>query len=293
MKNKFIVSFLAFGLTATMFSCEGEPTIDEGIDVVESDTLVEIGIDESLFESPDVDYHLPSALQVASIFKKSGLKFNPGVGNSPDNSDAYTSEISQQLNFGVYSADLAYCVANEQSNDARKYITVIKDLANAQGMEAVFDNKDLMDRFDQNLENSDSVESIMIEIHERTEEYMDENNLTHTSAIHYAGAWTEGMYLGFYDYEHGGEKTDVGAQLTEQMEILNNIIKGLKDPKNNGTDVAWVIADLENIQGVYDGFESVKAFNADENAVELVLSDDEIKTIGKSINELRAKIVNA
>ena len=41
------------------------------------------------------------------------------------------------LNFGVYSADMAYCVMNEQSNEGRKYLDVITDLADKIGMEAV------------------------------------------------------------------------------------------------------------------------------------------------------------
>jgi len=293
MKNKFIKSLFYIGVVSLMISCEGEQSIDNNIDVEENDSL-EVEIEVDLFgESPDVDYHLPSALQVAAIFKKSGVKFNEGVANATDNVQSYTSELQQKLNFGVYSADLAYCITNEQSNEARKYITAVQEIAEAQGMEAVFDNKDLMDRFDKNLENSDSVETIMIEIHERTEEYMEDNDLTHNSAIHYAGAWVEGMYLGFYDYEHSSEKSDIGAQLTEQMEILKNIIKGLKDPKNNGINLEETIADLENIQNTFMNFESVKAFNADENAIDLILTDKEINEIGILIKDIRAKIVNA
>jgi len=293
MKNKFIKSLFYIGVVSLMISCEGEQSIDNNIDVEENDSL-EVEIEVDLFgESPDVDYHLPSALQVAAIFKKSGVKFNEGVANATDNVQSYTSELQQKLNFGVYSADLAYCITNEQSNEARKYITAVQEIAEAQGMEAVFDNKDLMDRFDKNLENSDSVETIMIEIHERTEEYMEDNDLTHNSAIHYAGAWVEGMYLGFYDYEHSSEKSDIGAQLTEQMEILKNIIKGLKDPKNNGINLEETITDLENIQNTFMNFESVKAFNADENAIDLILTDKEINEIGTLIKDIRAKIVNA
>jgi len=292
MKNKFVKSLFSLSVITLMISCGGEPSIDDNIDVEDNDTLVEVE-DDIFGESPDVDYHLPSALQVASIFKKSGVKFNSGVANATDNVQNYTSELQQKLNFGVYSADLAYCVTNEQSNEARKYITAVQDLAEAQGMEAVFDNKDLMDRFDKNLENTDSVESIMIEIHERTEEYMDDNDLTHTSAIHYAGAWVEGMFLGFYDYENSNENKNVGAQITEQMEILKNIIKGLKDPKNNGINLEETITDLENVQNTFDNFESVKSYNENDNAEELVLTDEEIKTIGNLIKDIRAKIVNA
>lgn len=267
----------------------GEP--NDVVVVEDTDTLEE-DFDVDLFESPEIDYHLPSPLQVASIFKKSGLEYNSGVTNSPDNLGNYTEELSQLLNFGVYSADMAYCVLNEQSNDGRMYLGVISELAGEIGMEAVFANEDLMDRFDANIEDKDSIEILMIDIHERTEEYMEENEMQHTSAIHFAGAWTEGMYLGVYDYENNGQKDGLGAQITEQMAILGNIIKGLKDPRNDGTELGWVITDLEEIQNTFDSFDSVNAYYEDESAEELTLSDEEYNELGVLIKDLRAKITN-
>ncbi len=277
-------------LGATFFACNEEaPQVD---DVVAEDVdteQMEIEIDN--FESPDEDYHLPSALQVASIFRKSGLEYNAGVTNAVENVANYTSDVKRKLNFGVYSADLAYCITNEQSNDARKFVAAIQTLAEQQGMESVFENKDLMERFDKNLDVQDSVESIIVEIHERSQEYMEENDMSHAAAVHYAGAWSEGMYIGFYDYENNGNKEGVGYKLTEQIEILGNIIKGLKDPKNAESDLAWIISDLEKVQSTFDEFETVKAYNASEDAGEMVLTDAEIKEIGALINDIRLKIV--
>lgn len=281
---------MVLAIVSTMFlaACgNSEPD-----DVVVPDSDGNENFDDDLFESPDIDYHLPSPLQVASIFKKSGLEFNAGVGNDPKNVDKYTGELKKLLNFGVYSADMAYCVLNEQSNDGRVYLSAITTLASEIGMEAVFENEDLMNRFEANMEDKDSIEILMIDIHERTEEYMEENDMQHQSAIHFAGAWTEGMYLGVYDYENNGKQDGLGAQITEQMAILGNIIKGLKDPKNAGMELGWVITDLENIQATFDSFKSVVAYYEDETAEELTLSDSEYKELGALIKDLRAKIIN-
>ncbi|MEO9532965.1 MAG: hypothetical protein ABJG68_15535 [Crocinitomicaceae bacterium] len=286
------LSLVAMASASALFlgSCGGSEPNDNPV-VDGGDTTTEEAIDPDLFESPPMDYHLPSPLQVASIFKKSGLEYNSGVTNSPDNSENYSSELSQMLNFGVYSADMAYCVLNEQSNEGRIYLGVISELAGEIGMEAVFANEDLMDRFDANLEDKDSIEILMIDIHERTEEYMEENDMQHTSAVHFAGAWTEGMYLGVYDYENNGEKDGLGAQITEQMAILGNIIKGLQDPKNDGMELGWVITDLKDIQTTFDGFGSVTAYYEDESADELILTDEEYKSLGELVKTLRAKII--
>jgi hypothetical protein len=197
------------------------------------------------------------------------------------------------LNFGVYSADIAFCVINNQSNEARELLVVIKDLAEAQGMAAIFENQDLLDRFDSGITSEDSIEYVTIEIHERTEEYMLENQILHQAAVHYAGAWIEGMYLGIIDYDNNKEKMNVGSQIVEQMEILSNIIKGVKDPKNNGIGLEGVISDLENIQNVYVNFESVKAFELDNTLIEFILSDEEYIELSALIKDIRSKVVNA
>lgn len=285
------LSLMIMSLSLLFTACGGGEG-DDDLNNVNVDTTAEDEFDESMFESPDIDYHLPSPLQVASIFKKSGLEYNAGVTNPTDNASKYTDDLNQMLNFGVYSADMAYCVLNEQSNEGRKYLKVISDLAGEIGMEAVFENQDLMDRFDANIEDKDSIEILMIDIHERTEEYMEENDMQHTSAIHFAGAWTEGMYLGVYDYENNPEKDGVGSQLTEQMAILSNIIKGLEDPKNDGMELGWLITDLKKIQSTFDNFSSVKAYYEDENADELILADGEFESLAVLIKDLRSKIIN-
>ena len=291
MKRRFLLVNSMIGLTFLVGSCGGEEPVDEVNEIVQDTVFAEDQFAALFEESPEVDYHLPSPLQVASIFKKSGLDYNAGSTSPTDNADAFTDKLKQKLNFGVYSADMAYCVMNDQSNEGRKYLTVISDLSEKIGMEAVFENKDLMDRFDANLEDKDSIEILMIDIHERTEMYLEENDMQHESAIHFAGAWTEGMYLGVYDFENNPGKDGVGAQITEQMSILNNIIKGLKDPKNDGTELGWLIADTEEIQTAFDEFDSVIAFENDENAAELELTDDEYSALGELVKALREKII--
>ena len=291
MKKKI---YLIASLTTTLLltsSCGNEPSLDKDIQLDEIEVNDELV--EDIFESPDMDYHLPSALQVASIFKKSGMDFNAEAINPTENSSNYTTAASQMLNFGVYSADIAYCVTNDQMNEARELIVVIKELADAQGMSAVFDNIDLMNKFESSLGTDDSIQYVMIEIHERTEEYMLENQMLHTSAVHYAGAWIEGMHLGVTDHINNTNNENVGFQIIEQMEILKNIIKGLKDPKNNDIGLEDVISDLENIQSTYAGFESVKTFQLDESLANLHLLAVEFNELAELIKSLRLKVISA
>lgn len=291
MKTKLYIAAAIFATTFISTSCTSDSTLDDNLQVEQVEILDTTT--EEVFESPDSDYHLPSALQIAGIFKRSGMQFNAEAMNPTENASTYTTAAAQMLNFGVYSADIAFCVTNNQTNEARQLIVVIKDLAETQGMAAIFDNKDLMDKFDASLGIKDSIEYVMIEIHERTEEYMAENQMTHSSAVHFAGAWIEGMHLGATDYMNNPENKNVSAQIIEQMEILNNIIKGLKDPKNNELAIKDVISDLETIETTYTNFESVQNYNSEESLVELNLSPEEFKELIALIQDLRAKVIHA
>lgn len=289
-KINLTTNIAAVVIGALLFSCGGENSTDELSLVDTTENLMDENL-EDLFDSPEYDYQLPSPLQVASIFKNSGLAYNKGAISDPETEELYTDEMKQMLNFGIYSADMAYCVLNEQANEARKYLEVITNLAERIGMEAVFENKDLMDRFDKNIGDKDSIEILMLDIHERTEIYMDENDMQHQQAIHFAGAWTEGMFLGVYDFEHSSDKENVGAKIAEQMSILQNIIQGLNDPKNAGIDLAWLISDLTKIQETFDSFQTVIDYFNDPSADELYLDKKEYHTLGDLIKELRSKII--
>jgi len=282
------VAGLVLGFAVVACGDSSAPVEDIDVEVVDSAALQS---EMDPFESPEVDYHLPSALQVASIFKKAGMTYNASATNGVDKTAQYTSEAEAKLNFGVYSADLAYCITNNQSNDARKFITAIQTLAGLQGMESVFENKDLMTRFDNNLDNKDSIQTIIVAIHERTQEYMEENQMEHVAAVHYAGAWVEGMHFGYTDFKANPSNENVGFMLAEQMEILDNIIKGLNDPRNSEVGMEFVITALEEIRSSFENFDSVKAYNASDRSADLILSNEEITKLGEMVSELRVNIV--
>ncbi|WP_157454094.1 hypothetical protein [Crocinitomix catalasitica] len=289
--TKFAIPILGITLGLLLPGCNGNDSGDKGeLNIVDTtQTSDEASIN---FESPDEDYHLPSPLQIASIFKKSGLQYNSAATNPTEVAANYTDELELLLNFGVYSADMAYCVMNNQPNEGRKYLKVITELAAKIGMEAVFENADLIDRFNANIENSDSLEILMVDIHERSEKYLDENDMEHQSSVHFSGAWIEGMYLGVYDFENNNSNDGIGTKIAEQMAILHNIIKGLKDPRNDGMEIEWLITDLSEIENTFNNFDSVKNYYENDMPGEINLIESEYNKLGSLIKALRTKITN-
>lgn len=274
--------FIALGML--LASCGGETPKDENMT-----TPVDTVVTE---ETPSVSYSLPSPLQIASIFKKSGMKYKEGVTSSMKDATKYTSNVSKALNLGIYSADLSYCVLNKQNQESMIYMKLSRTLADNLGMGSVFDQGDLSKRFEKNLGNEDSLAYIIAELQMVTDMYLDENDQQQITSIVFAGAWVESMYIGSKVYEKGKDKS-LNNKLAEQMTILGSIISALTSVEKKDPTISGLIVDLKTVKDIYDVLPSVKDSNATEdNEKELSLTDNEVNQLTKKIEQLRIKFIN-
>jgi len=268
-------------------SCGNETQKDESVTNTATDSVV---VEEP--EAGTVSYSLPSPLQIASIFKKSGLKYQDGITTSLRDPSKYTTNLSKSLNLGVYSADLSYCVLNKQNQEAMTYMKLCRQLAENLGMGTVFEQSNLSKRFEKNLGNEDSLAYIIAELQMVTDMYLDENEQPQITAIVFSGAWIESMYLGSRIYEKGKDKS-MNTKLTEQMTILGSIVNALKAVQKKDPAIEGLISDVQSIKNIYDELPSVKANPVKEDEdKDITLTDEEVLQLTKRISELRAKFIN-
>lgn len=240
---------------------------------------------------PEVSYSLPSPLQIASIFKKSGLKYKEGITSDINDPAKFNSKLSKALNLGVYSADLSYCVLNKQNQASMNYMKLSRQLADNLGMGSVFDQGNLSKRFEKNLGNEDSLAYIIAELQMVTDMYLDENDQQEITSIVFAGAWVESMYVGSKVYEKGKDKS-LNNKLAEQMTILGSILNALKAVEKKDSGITGLLADLQGVKSIYDELPSVKNNpDAENSEAELSLTDDEVAKLTTKIAEVRAKFI--
>ncbi len=239
---------------------------------------------------PETSYSLPSPLQIASIFKKSGMKYKADLTSQMKDPAKYSTNLSKSLNLGVFSADLSYCVLNKQSQEAMRYMKLCRSLADNLGMGSVFDESNLSKRFEKNLEIEDSLAYIIAELQMVTDMYLDENDQQQITSIVFAGAWTESMYIGGKVYEKGKEK-GLNTKLAEQMNILGSIVNALKAVEKKDAAITGLIADMKSVKDIYDELPSVKSNNPDSDKP-LSFTEDEVTKLSTKINELRTKFIN-
>ncbi len=272
----------------SLIACDSDPLPEEII--VEKAPDSEISFDD---ENEDMyNFVMPSPLQIAAIFKRAGLKYSRETTNNIDNVSNYTDRVTKALNFGVYAADLSYCVLNKQPQDAVKYMKTIKKLSDDLGMTSMFGSSNMFTSFENNISNDDSLIYILAAIQENLDEHLENNEEQYMSVIFFAGGWTEGMYIGAQVAAVGN--SSIAARLIEQMVILENVIKALKTYPHESNFLDEIITDLEDIDSTYRNFESLKDIEIDDVSFsDLTISDRELGSIIEKIEALRSKITGA
>jgi hypothetical protein len=289
MRKLDIYSLLFLFVFATFnISCESEnsETINEVQDDSSDDLSHSIEID-----TMDDDYVFmpPSPIQIASILNKANMIYEEGLANNISNAKLYSTKFKQSINFGVYACDLAYCVTNEKYEEASKYLKVSKDLAAKIGMESIFLSDNLVERFEANVGNQDSIMSILFHVQMMTDDYIYDNDLSDLSVIYFTGAWVEGMNIGTHTML-GNDDHKISILLSEQMTIARSIIRGLRAVKSQTEDLVDLTDHIEEVVNAYNNLWSVKQEGENIEYLDVELKHEEVISISEMILELREEI---
>ena len=277
-KSKFIILF-SLGLLLT--NCTEETPVKEApTAIIEVDTT-------DVFGSDQYEFVLPRPFALAASFQEAGMSYAPGRTNPVENVSNYTTKGAQLINFGVYSTDLVYNIINDQPQQTMLYFNTLKDLADKFGMGSIFTENDLAIEIEKNISNKDMLESLLVDVHERSQEFLEDNDMRYLSAIQFSGAWVEGMYLASLDFATK-DPAEVGHKISDQMTLVKNTIKGLEMYPNRDESINQVLEELKAFEAMYNNFESVLAT---EGVGFPELTQEEINQIATKIGEIRALII--
>ncbi len=262
-------------VSGLLYSCGGEQEEPIEEEVITEEVVTEEITDETM-------YILPSPLQIAELFKSAGLTYIGDLTNKVENAEKLSDKTALKLNFGVYSADMAYCIMNNQTQESINYLNTLKQLSEKLWMTDVFNSLGLSQRLEANVGNEDSLTYIMADLQMQLDDYLDENGMGSTGNVVFAGAWIETMYLGVKVNENNTNEKLI-SRLSEQAVILDGLIKSIEQTDED-KDYADLIADLQKIQTHF------AAFNSDSEE-EFALSNEEIAALSEDVIVVRTKII--
>lgn len=272
-------------------SCSSENTKETDLETIQNNN------DEDVTHSIEIDtidhdfeFMPPSPIQIASILKKANMTYEDGLTNEISNADIYSTKFKQTINFGVYACDLAYCVTNDKYEEAGKYLKVAKKMSAKIGLESIFQSDHLVERFEKNIGNQDSIMDILFHVQMMTDDYIHDNDLRDLSVIYFTGAWVEGMNIGTHTIL-GNDDHKISVLLSEQMTIAKSIINGLRVVKNQTDDLTDLTDHIEEVVEAYNNLWSVKQEGENIEYLDVELKHEEVVSISEMILELREEII--
>ena len=295
MTTKFLVIPL-ITISLALVSCGGNSESEinnegpSGSDSVLVADTVSLSTDDN-----EVSYNLPSALQIAYVFKKSGAAFVPSLLNDKASTNKYnTSNYKRAVNFGIYSADLAYCLFNKKYQESKEYLKACKDMGASLGLNSAFESDNMAQRFDKNIANEDSVIKIVSSVQLKTDVMFEQNKQKHVTVIAFTGAWTESMYIALEVYAKDKNKKVLGS-LLEQLLLSETVVKALKSQQASEPEMPTLISAVENINAQFNAITAVKAAIEKDEEMDfnaMSISDSELKIISDSVKSLRTSMIN-
>jgi len=239
--NLFLMS-LAFGV----FSCSSssdESNSQEAVEVV-TEELVEEATNDNVF------YQMPTPNELFAVLKNSDAPFNKEILNDVSNSGNYLTKSSKALNFGVFTADLAYATSKGSFEDAASLFEAVKSLSKDLEIENAIDQI-IFERLKENLENAnaDSLFYLSNETYYSAFSYLEENDRQDVLAMIAVGGWIEGLNI-ILNLEPYSEDSEICQRIADQKLTLENLLIFVSDIEND--KLTDLVSDLSVIEEIFN-----------------------------------------
>jgi hypothetical protein len=266
MKSLFInlslISFL-FGFSSCASSSD-ENNSKETVEVVDEE-LVEESTNDNMF------YQVPTPNELFAVLKNSDAPFNKEILNDVSNSGNYLTKYSKALNFGVYTADLAYVTSQGSLEDAASLFEAVKNLSKDLEIENAID-KIIFERLKKSLDNSnlDSLFYLSNETYYSAFSYLKENNRQDILGLIAVGGWIEGLNI-ILNLEPYSQNSEICQVIADQKLTLENLLIFVSDIEND--KFLDLLNDLSKVEEIYN--QEFENFNDESNDVDDVNSTNE------------------
>lgn len=295
-KNKLVIGLLSAVTVASISACSGssEESEVQNVEIVDTNA-VNVDTMEHI-----VEYSVPTPNELFEIIKLQGGEQQLNLVNPLENSHKYVDTKAKSLNFGIYSADIAYLSCFGIGVDFLKYFKKIEELGEELGISSAFD-EDIMDRIENNEGDSDSLFSISNDSYYDSYLYLEENEKGTELSLIMAGGFVESLYIISNLVNEYNDNDPIVKKIGDQKIVLENLLDFIFEYSDD-TAVSEVIEDLS---GLADIFESQMTFEESSTSVKnnegtLMLSGggnylmnaDAFSAIKAKAQELRDKYTN-
>lgn len=274
------------------FSCSDDSAADNQVSNTEK--IAEEAIEDfenyrlklNLIDSHVLEF--PSPVELAANYKNSGMKYIPGITNPAQNMFKYETQTKKALNFGVYSADLSYCILNDMGQAASEYLVTMQAMSHDIGLSEILSYELVATGFSESLGNRDSLVEILNSIQSDLDATLRKNGIQDKAILFYTGAWIESAYIAFNAQKTYTNAIDSAtlANITEQMKMLEGINYELSTMENKPTEVR----ELERRLLEFENYSS--SIRIVEKNDTLILNPSDLMQVRAKVEDLREYVTN-
>ncbi|GAI06532.1 unnamed protein product [marine sediment metagenome] len=198
------------------------------------------------------------------------------ICNTNENVGNYFLQKEKALNLGVYGADLSYASTYNMKQETMLYLEASRRLTDEMEISTAF-NQTFIERIENNLENGDSLISIISDSFYDTYNYLTINKKDKLAILVMAGSWIEGLYITTQIAITAVDNTKFLDIITHQESSLKKLLE-IIEPLKEDEDVSEIHGGLIDLNKIYD-------------TIEEELTEKQLEEILNSIETLRNKIV--
>lgn len=262
MNRKKILSHAFIGAsTILLLSCGGDNEGSELTNIDITDSVDTEAIDTSGMSDMVLEYSVPTPNELFEIVKAQGGEKQMDLVNALENAENYVDQKSKAINFGVYSADVAYLSCFGIGTDFLKYFKKIEELGDDLGISGAF-NEDVMDRIENNEGDSDSLFAISNDTYYESYSYLEENEKGVELSLIMAGGYVESLYIIANLVTEYKDNDPIVNKIGDQRVVLESLIDFISAYMDD-TSVEEVAGDLMDLLAVFE--ENMKFEESDAN----------------------------
>ena len=291
---------IIFGFVILLTACTNtsELNIDEDLsNITPKDT---VSTETHVKTVKQIFYNVPSPLEISSMLKKAGVSYNAEYLNSFKKVSEYTTMEEMALNLGIYGADLSYNRLYDQIQESVNYFSAIKKLSDNLGIPQD-QGGNAAERLESNLENRDSLLTIISQTYSNADEYLKQNDRGSTASLIIMGGWVEALYIATQIATQAGDNESLLNSIAEQKFSLDNLIGLLSNYKDDET-VAKYLVKLDQLRKAYSKVKITQSSNKVttdttlgltilDNETEIVISNETFIELMTIISDIRNGII--
>lgn len=305
MKNWISISSVAIAALMLTTACNRNKTTSNFEENNFTISVDDATAKDELNKSKTILYTLPAPVEVASLIKESGAKYDEDLLNDINKVSTYTSNLKMALNLGIYSTDMSFANIFNQSQKTVDYITSLKQLTERLGIVQLID-EETINKFESQQSSKDEMLNIVSEVYMNANQYLNENNRKNVAVAVMVGGWTEGLYIAL-NIVNSGDKMNkqLAERIIAQKLSLQTVMNILDSHNQNGydDDLTYLAGKMQEIKTIYDEVHAeslgqvIATTDADAKLTRIranvkgELSPEVLKLLTEKVNEVRNEFV--